>query len=528
MLVSVIIPVYGTEKYIDRCARSLLTQTWDELELIFVNDGTTDKAVEVLKRTLEDYPQRKVTLIEQANAGLPQARLKGLRNAKGEYILHVDSDDWVEPTMVEKLAQAAMETHADMVYCQAWKEFGDGRRRIVHDRSYDDCPSYARAMLRFKAHGYVWNKLIRKSLMREDFFYPVIGMHEDMVLLSQVLGSGGRCTCVPEPLYHYRRDNLTSISNQQKDKRDVDSARNFLQLCAFWEDRSDSPLRESLPGILVRCGWIASRLAPELADEFPFLRGKLLLMPRRAVSGPKQWLRLHKAKKWLRSRPFHSRRILCCIFNYNENEKAIQWSENLSPCFDTLILDSGSQPRCGHPTAVHLDNIYYSGLMNEAYRRAQEGDYPWVMILTSDLEISEKMVHPLRLRMEAISYTENVGLYQPGNAFWGNSHSRSKARITGGIRSTNFQEGWFHLMRTDLMGKICPIDLNINRLGWGVDMALSYFANREGLRILVDSDVTVLHPSGTGYNRDEAQRQMNAWLQTIPGYEDPFHMKKAK
>ena len=129
--------------------------------------------------------------------------------------------------------------------------------------------------------------------------------------------------------------------------------------------------------------------------------------------------------------------------------------------------------------------------------------------------------------MDKLSYSENVGLYQPGNSILGMSHSRSKARIWGGIRRTNFQEGWFHMVRTDLLGRICPIDLTINRLGWGLDMALSYFANKEGLQILVDSDITVFHPHGTGYNRAEAQRQMDAWFRTIPGFEDPFHMKKA-
>ena len=84
----------------------------------------------------------------------------------------------------------------------------------------------------------------------------------------------------------------------------------------------------------------------------------------------KQQYRFLRIKSWLGRRPFHSKRILCCIFNYNENEKAIAWSRRLSPYFDTVILDSGSQPPCDDPTAVHLDNIYYSGLMNEAYEES--------------------------------------------------------------------------------------------------------------------------------------------------------------
>ena len=165
--------------------------------------------------------------------------------------------------------------------------------------------------------------------------------------------------------------------------------------------------------------------------------------------------------------------------------------------------------------------------MNEAYRLAIEGGYPWVVIVTSDVGISNKGARALCRRMEKLSYAENVGLYQPGNSLWGTSHSKSRARLFGGIRRTNFQEGWFHLVRTDLLGHICPIDLSINRLGWGLDMALCYFANIEEKLILVDSDITVRHPGGTGYNRDEADRQMQAWFTTIPGFRDPFHMPKA-
>ena len=165
--------------------------------------------------------------------------------------------------------------------------------------------------------------------------------------------------------------------------------------------------------------------------------------------------------------------------------------------------------------------------MNEAYARAVQGGYQWVVVLTSDLGISERAARALCHRMDKLSYSTNVGLYQPANGIFSKSHSKSKASLFGGIRKTNFQEGWFHMVRTDLLGRICPVDLNVNRLGWGLDMGLSYFANHEGRLILVDSDITVSHPSGTGYNSKEANRQMNEWFQTIPGFEDPFHMEKA-
>ena len=167
-------------------------------------------------------------------------------------------------------------------------------------------------------------------------------------------------------------------------------------------------------------------------------------------------------------------RILCCIFNHNDNAQAGAWAERLSPRFDTLILDSGSEPPCPHPLAVSLANLYYSGLVNEAYRRAMEGGYRWVLIVTSDLQISEKHTARLLDALEQVSHAENVGLYQPSTAWRGRSLPQSRCHWTGKMRPASFQEGWFHLVQTDLLGKICPIDTSLNRLGWGVDLALCH------------------------------------------------------
>ncbi|MBR1872557.1 MAG: hypothetical protein IJ795_05060 [Bacteroidales bacterium] len=223
-----------------------------------------------------------------------------------------------------------------------------------------------------------------------------------------------------------------------------------------------------------------------------------------------------------------AKKILCCIFNYNVNEGAIAWSERLSAHFDTLILDSGSNPRCVHPTAVPLDNIFYSGLMNEAWKRAHEGGYDWLVVLTSDLEINDRNFARLSRGIEDISRSVNVGLYQPSNSWKGRSHHQSRCWYTGRMRCVNFQEGWFHMVRMDLLDKVCPIDLDLNRLGWGIDLALSHFARVNGLLILVDDRVRVTHPHGSGYNKDEADRQMRAWLATIPGFSSSRHYRAWK
>lgn len=303
MKVSVIIPFYGVEKYIETCAESLMQQTlWPQCEFIFVDDGSRDRSLDVLQGVLARYPDRNVQVIRKENGGLPQARLTGLKVAGGEYILHVDSDDWVEPDMVEKLLKAAEAAGADMAYCYVMNEYGEGHRRLSTDRRFRTCKAYANAALHFHAHGYLCNKLFRRSLFRDDVFYPTIGMHEDMVLLGQILPYGGTCVRVPKPLYHYRKNSETSISAELKMKRDAQSARNFLQLIAFWRGRADCPFRKALPYLYAYCGRKAMYYDWSLFMDFPFLKDEVLAIPFYALPRPKYMMRLMRVKRWVRSR----------------------------------------------------------------------------------------------------------------------------------------------------------------------------------------------------------------------------------
>ena len=99
---------------------------------------------------------------------------------------------------------------------------------------------------------------------------------------------------------------------------------------------------------------------------------------------------------------------------------------------------------------------------------------------------------------------------------------------TGRMRPVNFQEGWFHLVPREILDKVMPIDCSVNRLGWGIDLALSHFCRIGRKLIIVDDRVRVVHPKGTGYNRDEASRQMEAWLSGIEGYTSSRHFRPLK
>ena len=132
--VSVIIPVYGVEKYIERCARSLFEQTLDDIEYIFVDDCTPDRSIEILKTVLEEYPNRipqTRILRNEHNLGAAGSKDAGMKIATGEYLMFVDSDDWIDSDGVQRMYEFASREEVDISYCNFYGGFGRGQDDIA-------------------------------------------------------------------------------------------------------------------------------------------------------------------------------------------------------------------------------------------------------------------------------------------------------------------------------------------------------------------------------------------------------------
>ena len=263
MKVSIIVPIYKVERYIEQCAESVLGQTWPDIQFIFVDDGSPDASVQKLEALIDSKftaLKDRITIIRKENGGLPQARLSGLKKAEGDYILHVDSDDWLEPDAVEKLVCKAEESDADVVYFYVRKEKSGGRFHISKDKAYTNPKAFSKDVFYMKAHGYVVNKFARRSCYRPDLFYPKGNMHEDVILMGQLLFYCKKVVLLPEPLYHYRRNNSASETRQARKVRRAASARNFLDLYESYKGRmAGSPVEPVVKHILRRCWWIGIR-----------------------------------------------------------------------------------------------------------------------------------------------------------------------------------------------------------------------------------------------------------------------------
>lgn len=182
--VSVVIPVYGVEKYIERCARSLFEQTLDDIEYIFVNDCTKDRSIDILNAVINDYPARKdqVRIIyHEKNKGLPFARQSGWQVATGEYIANCDSDDWVDLNLYEMMYNVAIEKNADIVVSDFISVRQDGTERICGLRNVNASKEdVIKDIMYMRTLWCIWNKLFRHDLLLQLEEPPQKYMAEDM------------------------------------------------------------------------------------------------------------------------------------------------------------------------------------------------------------------------------------------------------------------------------------------------------------------------------------------------------------
>ena len=267
-LVSLIVPIYGVEAYIEQCARSVLGQTYPNMEFIFVNDGTKDGSMDVLSRVLKDFPDRNVKIVNKENAGLPQARKSGLEVATGEYVMHVDADDWIEADAAARLVEKALETGADLVYCDFWKEYAN-RSKLDHERLYtvETKASWMKRLYNDGAYGYVWCKFAKRSLY-EGIFAPRFNMHEDIIFSTQLIFRATSIAQLSVPLIHYRRTNDSSATRVARAKRRTQSARNILDLVANGGPEVAVVRRE----MIKKAAWNAFRYDRSLFVDYPFLK----------------------------------------------------------------------------------------------------------------------------------------------------------------------------------------------------------------------------------------------------------------
>lgn len=257
-VVSILVPVYQVENYIERCARSVFEQTYPNIEYIFVDDKTQDSSISTLKNVLADYPNRKnsVKVIHhEQNRGLAAARNTAVEACSGQFLLHIDSDDWLEPNAVKVLVKKQQETNADIVTPAAFLH-KNGQVNKYSNRGWDlEKKELLTSILAFKISSTIWCRLIRRSLYTEHgIMCDEKGSGgEDFQVLPRLIYYAKKVTGIDTCLYHYDRSSNDSIMNNIWDKIDVQlqGLASVKVIESFFSDKEDY-LKEIVFGFTVK------------------------------------------------------------------------------------------------------------------------------------------------------------------------------------------------------------------------------------------------------------------------------------
>lgn len=211
-LISIIIPVYKVEKYLEKCIQSVINQTYENLQIILVDDGSPDNCGKIC----DEYAQKdhRIEVIHKSNGGLSDARNKGLEIAKGEYIGFIDSDDYIESDMYEVLYNLLKQYNADVSICNFYT-VSQGKIAIKNAengiKEYNRIEILKEVLLDNNIQSYAWNKLYKKELF-DEIKYPVGKKYEDIGTTFYLLEKCNKVVVTEKPEYYYinRQDSIVN------------------------------------------------------------------------------------------------------------------------------------------------------------------------------------------------------------------------------------------------------------------------------------------------------------------------------
>lgn len=204
MKISVIVPVYNGEAVLRRCLDSIVEQTYRELEIIIVNDGSTDKTASIIEEYTSKYTN--IFAVHKENEGLPQARKTGVDVATGSYFGFVDADDWLEPDMYEELYKACRKYGADISCAGIYMDYEGNKSEVLGNTEellLDKTEALTALHQRKLVFPYAWNKLYRAELLKHVDYPEGNFVGEDYAIVTQVLEKSEQTAWTGKPLYHY-------------------------------------------------------------------------------------------------------------------------------------------------------------------------------------------------------------------------------------------------------------------------------------------------------------------------------------
>ena len=239
--VSILVPVYGVEAFIERCARSLMEQTYPNIEYIFVDDCSPDNSISILQSVIDEYHRDDVTIIRhETNKGLGGARKTALLAATGDYVLNVDSDDYLETNAINLLVNEVEKTGADVIRMNSYVEW-DRTRKVYSGQWVSDSKEYTRMLLNATTLPSIWAHIVKRTLYFDHQLLPIEGINlgEDYIITPRLCYYANKIGCINKPLYHYIQTNYSSYTSSFNAKKVENLSLVANTLYGFFKDKPD-------------------------------------------------------------------------------------------------------------------------------------------------------------------------------------------------------------------------------------------------------------------------------------------------
>lgn len=237
-MISIIVPVYNIQEYLQRCVDSLLNQTYRDIEIILVDDGSTDTSGQLCDQLAKQ--DRRIRVIHKPNGGLSDARNAGIEVAKGEWLAFVDSDDWVESSFLEQLLNAAQDAAADIAICSYNLTYDHHPAQSIVINQPQQVLTQQQALedvLTYQRYGGVmtWNKLCKRAIFdKHQLRFPKGKLHEDNFTTYQAYFYANKLVYIDQPLYNYYQRSNGIMAEQFSERRyhAVEAAQDAQQFIA--------------------------------------------------------------------------------------------------------------------------------------------------------------------------------------------------------------------------------------------------------------------------------------------------------
>lgn len=292
-LISIIVPVYNAEENLDRCISSIIGQTYQNMELILINDGSTDYSGEICAAWMNK--DSRIKYCYQDNSGVSEARNLGMKYATGSYIAFVDSDDYIETSFCEKMIEKLIESKADIIFCERKNYYSDGRMIATGDNSHKllTVPSEEYEYYGYKERRSVWGAVYRVDVLKNLKFSKRLAVGEDALFLAHAIQKSKLLAYYDEPLYYYTIQNESAYFGKFTEQKNTEIAA-WIQICDAIKNNGITKM-----SAVATCATVATTMLARYAGDPNFDRryiGELISIYRKRLPQLLQYDRLKKRK----------------------------------------------------------------------------------------------------------------------------------------------------------------------------------------------------------------------------------------